>query len=284
MPILVDLNQVMISNIMVQIGNHQNAQIDENMIRHMVLNSLRANRMKFKEDFGDLVICADDKNYWRKGFFPYYKANRKKNREQSELDWNGIFNALNNIRTELKTVFPYKVIQIDRAEADDIIGTIVHKEGSILNTGVPILILSGDKDYIQLHKYGNVSQYDPVKKRWIRHDDPDKFLIEHILKGDSGDGIPNIMSADNCFMLGVRQKPMTEKRMEEYASINNLSEDLVKNYNRNKKLIDLAEVPTDIKDKIIGEYDAENKKNRSNLLNYFMEKNLRNLTAHLNEF
>ena len=170
--ILVDLNQVMISNMMMQIGNHQNAQVDENMLRHMILNTLRFNRQKFHREFGELLITCDDKNYWRRQSFPYYKANRRKARDSSELDWSAIFNALNKIRDELKEFFPYKVIQIDTCEADDIIGTIVHKEGKELNVGEPILILSGDHDFKQLHKYANVKQYDPTRKRWISHSDP----------------------------------------------------------------------------------------------------------------
>ena len=150
--ILVDMNQVMIANMMMQIGNHQNAEIDVSMLRHMILNTLRANRKKFGDEFGELVICCDDGNYWRRQMYPYYKANRKKTRDKSEMDWNAIFQALNAIREELKTFFPYKVIQIETCEADDIIGVVVHEEGTELNMGEPILILSGDKDYIQLHK------------------------------------------------------------------------------------------------------------------------------------
>ena len=150
--ILVDMNQVMISNLMAQIGSHHNVEVQEDLVRHMVLNSLRGYRNKFAGDYGELVICCDDKNYWRKRIFPYYKANRKKYRSQSELDWSSIFNCLNAIRDELKEHFPYKVMQIDTCEADDIIATICHQEGShLLNGSEMILILSGDKDFIQLH-------------------------------------------------------------------------------------------------------------------------------------
>ena len=174
--ILVDLNQVMIANMMMQIGNHQNAEIDVSMLRHMILNTLRANRKKFTSEYGELVICCDDKNYWRRQAYPYYKANRKKTRDKSEMDWNSIFQALNTIRDELKEFFPYKVIQVDTCEADDIIGVITHEEGTVLNAGEPILILSGDKDYIQLHKYANVKQYDPTRKRWISNANPSRAM------------------------------------------------------------------------------------------------------------
>jgi len=284
MSILVDLNQVMISNMMVQIGNHHNAQVDENMIRHMVLNSLRFNRKKFHEDFGELIICCDDKNYWRRSYFPYYKAARKKARQESELNWNEIFAALNNIREDLKTFFPYKVIQIDTAEADDIIGTIVHTEGTPLNTGMPLPILSGDKDYVQLHKYANVQQYDPTRKRWIKHSDPEQYLVEHIIKGDAGDGVPNVLSPDNSFVMGTRQKPITKKRMAMFEDINSCDETVKRNWSRNKTLIDLEQIPEDLKAKILEVYNEDNPKDRSQLFNYFIKNKLKNLMENINEF
>ena len=282
--ILVDLNQVMISNMMMQIGNHQNAQVDENMLRHMILNTLRFNRQKFHREFGELLITCDDKNYWRRQSFPYYKANRRKARDNSELDWSAIFNALNNIRDELKEFFPYKVIQIDTCEADDIIGTIVHKEGKELNVGEPILILSGDHDFKQLHKYANVKQYDPTRKRWISHSDPNQYLAEHILKGDAGDGVPNVLSPDNTFVMGIRQRPVTKKRMLDWQDINKMDDEVKRNYFRNKSMIDLSQIPDTIKETILERYDAENPKDRSQLLNYFIKNKLRNLMESISEF
>lgn len=284
MMILVDMNQVMIANMMMQIGNHQNAEIDVSMLRHMILNTLRANRKKFTAEFGELVICCDDTNYWRRQMYPYYKANRKKTRDKSEMDWNAIFQALNSIRDELKTFFPYKVIQVETCEADDIIGVITHEEGTELNMGEPILILSGDKDYIQLHKYANVKQYDPVRKRWISNANPEKYLAEHIIKGDAGDGIPNVLSVDNAFVMGIRQRPITQKRLAEWADINNMDDEVKRNYMRNKALIDLSEVPKGMKEEILSIWSEENGKDRSQLLNYFIKNKLRNLMECITEF
>lgn len=282
--ILIDMNQVMISNMMAQLGNHRNAQVDENMLRHMVLNSLRSIRSTFYNEFGELVICCDDRDYWRRKMFPYYKASRRKIREQSEIDWNAVFEALNKIRDEIKEYFPYRVLQLDGCEADDIIGTIVHREGTVLNSGEPILILSGDKDYIQLHKYANVKQYDPTRKRWITHDDPERYLIEHVLKGDSGDGVPNVLSSDNCLVINERQRPMTKKRIDEFTNINNMNEEVKRNYMRNKTLIDLTEIPSNIQDQIWQDYSKENTKDRSQLFNYFMKNKLKHLMTNLQEF
>ena len=251
----------------------------------MILNSLRFNRQKFHREFGELIICADDKNYWRRQVYAYYKAGRRKNREESELDWNSIFQALNKIRDELKEFFPYRVIQIETAEADDIIGTIVHAEGEQLNTGSnPILVLSGDKDYIQLHKYANVKQYDPTRKRWISNSNPELYLHEHILKGDKGDGVPNVLSPDNTFVMNIRQRPVTKKRLLEWADINNMNEEVKRNYMRNRSVIDLELVPDRIKAEIMEKYTADNPKDRSQLLNYFIKNKLRNLMESISEF
>ena len=125
--ILVDYNQVMLASLFASIGNHHNVELDENLLRHMFLNSIRFNRKKFTEEFGEIVLCVDTRDVWRRDYFPYYKANRKKSRDESELDWTQLFGIMNTIRDELKEFFPYKVIHMDHLEADDIIGTIVHK-------------------------------------------------------------------------------------------------------------------------------------------------------------
>ena len=281
--IIVDLNQVMISNIMMQLGNHTNAQIEENMVRHMVLNSLRSYRQKFFEEYGEMVIACDNTNYWRKQYFPYYKANRKKNRENSELNWKGIFECLNKIRQELKDYFPYRVIDIESAEADDIIATMVEycDEG--------VLILSGDKDFIQLQANNRgIVQYDPVRKKWVTHDNPKRYLEEHILKGDSGDGIPNVLSPDNCFVIGQRQKPLSQKKIDKYVfdieATEKIDDLIIRNYYRNKQLIDLNMIPIDLKKKIIESYEAQTDKDRSKLFNYFIVNKLKNLMENMQEF
>lgn len=284
--IIVDLNQVMLSNLLMQLGNHTNAQLEENMVRHMILNSIRSYRVKFGADYGELVIACDNTNIWRKKIYPYYKANRKKNTENSEMDWKAIFDCLSKIRSELKEFFPYKVLDVESAEADDIIGTLVSKFGSELNTGEQILILSGDKDFIQLHTYANVVQYDPTRKKWIKNNDPIRYLKEHILKGDAGDGVPNILSDDDTFVSGKRQKPMTAKRIEEFLKQepNLYDGKTFKNYNRNKELIDLSFTPDYIREQVLEQYNSQNGKDRSKLLNYFIANKMKNLMEHLSEF
>lgn len=286
MAILIDYNQVILASLFASIGNHHNVEIDENLIRHMFLNSIRVNRKKFNADYGELVICCDGKNTWRREAYPYYKANRKKSRDESELDWNNLFNVMNTIRDELKEYFPYKVIHMDHLEADDIIGTIIKEHGVELNNGSErFLVLSGDKDYIQLQKYVNVDQYDPIRKRWIRHDNPEQYLVEHVLKGDTGDGVPNILSPDNCLAIGQRQKAMTKKRLEMYSKgTDEMDEETLRRYHRNKMLIDLTQIPQNYQDKILEEYAPNKEIGREHLFNFFVKKKLKNLITDIQDF
>lgn len=285
MPVIMDLSNIMISTLMAQLGRHTNAEVDEDMLRHMILNTIRSNRKKFFQEYGELVIAADDRNYWRKQTFPYYKAMRKKHRESSEIDWNKVFEALNNIKQEIKDIFPYKVVQVDNAEADDVIATICMENGQQLASGERFLILSSDKDMGQLQKFANIDQFDPVRKRWIKVSNPEEFLIEHILKGDSSDGIPNILSQDDTFVAGVRQKPMTKKKIEAFKEdINNMDAETKRNFERNKLLIDLSCVPENIQSQVMEQYNTEKGFGREKLFNYFIEKRLRNLMDTINEF
>lgn len=279
--ILLDFSQVCLSGILAS----GNKDFGEDLVRHMVLNSIRNFKSRFS-NYGELVICCDDKNYWRKQMFPYYKANRKKSREASSLDWNMIFNTLSMIKEEVKENFPYVVLQVQSAEADDLIATMVERYG---NNGDKIMIVSGDKDFAQLQRYKNVSQYSPITKKMIKVDDPMEYLFEHIIRGDSGDGVPNIMSRDDVFVNGLRQKPLTKKKVaamidEMKRGITPFDGEVKRNYLRNIQLIDLTRVPDDIRQEVIYKYNNYDRKDRSLLLNYFIKNKLKNLMSDIQEF
>jgi hypothetical protein len=285
--ILLDLNQVMIANLMVQIQGGK-VDLQEDLVRHMILNSIRLYRQKFK-DYGELIICADDKNYWRKDVFPYYKAHRKEDREKSDLDWKKIFDILNKVKREIKEFFPYRVLQVARAEADDIIGTLVNRFGVYLNNQdtEQILILSGDKDFGQMQKYMNVEQFSPVTKRWVRVNDARRFLREHIMKGDRGDGVPNFLSSDSCIIAKERQKPLSSSKLNVWVDQEPqqfCSEEMLRNYRRNEQLVDLDFVPENIKREIINQYEEYKVPSRKGLLNYFIKNKLKLLTEHIGDF
>jgi hypothetical protein len=278
--ILVDLNQVLLAGLMAQIAN-QKGKLDESLIRHMVLNIIRNHVKNFKAEYGEVVLCCDNRKYWRKEFFPFYKANRKKNRDKSDLDWHLIFDMLSKFKQELKDNFPYKVLDIEGAEADDIIGTLVPRQAP----HEKVLILSSDGDFLQLQKYPNVKQYNPSQKKYVKSENPALELKEKIIRGDKGDGIPNMFSPSDCFVRDLRQKPITQKTLDKYLNedVKNFSHDEIVNFGRNQTLIDLTFIPQEIKEKIINTYE-ETKPAKGKLLNYFIEHKLKNLMEVIEEF
>jgi predicted Zn-dependent protease with MMP-like domain len=283
--ILLDLSQVMISNIMVQVGPHTDA-IQPDLVRHMVINTIRSLKTKFGSEFGELVIACDDRKYWRREAFPPYKGNRKADREKSSIDWPALFDTLNQIKQELKENFPYRVIQVEGAEADDVIGSLCMKFGTDLNNNDRIMILSGDKDFVQLQVYGNVLQHDPVRKKDITSTNPQKFKQHLILSGDRGDGIPNVLSPDNSIIEGLRQKPLRETKIEEIlkADFNTLPEEIKRNWSRNTLLIDLQKIPQTLQDRILAEYHSQADKPRDKMFNYFIKHKMKLLMESIGDF
>ena len=274
---LVDFSQIVIGSYMTA---SKYADVDMDVLRPPVLNSLRIYRTKFIEEYGELILCCDDRKTWRKEVFPNYKASRKKSRRVSGIDWQNLYDCLNQLKEELLHWFPYKVIQIEKAEADDIIATLV---GLISER---TLILSSDKDFVQLQGF-NVRQYSPMQKKYV--DGNAKWsLHEKIVKGDVGDGIPNIMSDDNVFVdEGRRQKPITKKKVNDWYELDpNMycNTEMLRNYNRNKQLVDLGEVPESIRINITNQFKTIEVGNRRRLLTYFVNHRLKNLTENLSEF
>lgn len=292
--IILDYSQTIISNLMAELGGRKDIELDVNLLRHMVINTIRSHYNKFKREYGELVIACDNKKYWRKVIFPYYKAHRKKAREESGYDWNVIFDAINSIKKELKDSFPYKVIEVDGAEADDIIATLCKwsQTNNLVQTGLieepnKILIISGDHDFFQLQKYKNVQQYSPIKKKFIVESNPQNMLIEHILKGDKGDGIPNVLSSDDCIVNGDRQKPISSKKIDQWiADPSTMPSDVIftKNYDRNKSLIDLSMIPENIEIDIINSFTNYNANDKSKILDYLIEHKMKLLMEHIEEF
>ena len=281
MPILVDFNQVAISNLMINLKMNHLDTVEEDMLRHMILNSLRFNRNKFTEEYGELIICCDGRNTWRRDVFPYYKRNRKESRAASGYDWNHIFETLNKIKSEIDEHFPYKVVHLDRAEADDVIAVLAKQ----WTRDDKVLILSGDKDFMQLQKYDNVKQYSPVQKKYLRVDNPKEFLFEHIVRGDTGDGIPNCLSKDSTFVSGDRQTPITKKRLTEWMQKGKVD---YKNgdvgFDRNQRLIDFDYIPEDLAKDIVRVFEDAPAGDRRNLFPYFVDKRLSKLMEHITEF
>jgi 5'-3' exonuclease len=281
--IIFDYQQIAISNLMEQIGSSKSS-VDETLVRHMILNSLRTYVKKFRASHGpDIVIACDNRNYWRRDIYPHYKAGRKKARASSGHDWSSIFDSLNKIREELKEHSPYKVLDIDGAEADDVIGVLVQKFAAT----EPIMILSSDKDFAQLQRYPNVEQYSPILKKYIKEPFPLVQLKQLIIRGDKSDGIPNILSSDDVFITGGRQKPITENKIIAWLNQDPkefCNDDMLRNFSRNEVMIDLTKIPESLKENIINSYETTKGRTKQEFMNYMIANRLKNLIEVAHEF
>jgi hypothetical protein len=279
--ILIDMNQIAVANLMMNLKMNNSKTVDESMVRHMILNSIRMYRKEHHDEYGEVVLTWDSKHSWRRDYYPEYKAGRRKGREESDLNWDDIFGTLNKIRNEIKENFPYKYLEVFGAEADDIIGFLCEE-----NRDEKILIISGDKDFIQLQKYSNVTQWSPITKKQVNGFDPTIYLKEHILKGDTSDGVPNVLSPDNTFTDGLRQRPLSRKKIQSWlvGGGSDWNDEVKRNFQRNSTLIDLSRTPEELKNQIRLEYNNAPHGDRSKLLNYFMQNKLKELTENIGEF
>tara|TARA_B110000211_G_scaffold164027_1_gene185188 strand:+ start:133 stop:996 length:864 start_codon:yes stop_codon:yes gene_type:complete len=262
-------------------------QLDQGVVRHMILNSLRMHNIKNRGEFGQMVVACDSSS-WRKEIFPEYKAARKKSRETSKLDWNRFFTMANNVREEIKENFSYPVVTVDRAEADDIIGILV-SELQEFGRHEEILIVSGDKDFLQLQQFSNVKQYSPVQRKFLECEDPHRYLFEHICKGDSSDGVPNVLSPDNTFTNELRQTPLRAKRIDEWwenrqSLQNHMSKHVWRNYQRNEWMINLRKTPSEIRKEVINQVGEQSGKNNNKILNYLVTNRCGLLVESAQEF
>ena len=284
--ILIDYNAIAISNIVTQ-----KMDLDENLIRHMILNSIRMYRKKYFREFGEIVITSDGSKNWRYGVFPQYKFKRKDARKESKIDWQEVFRITNKVFDEIRENFPYKVVVHDQCEADDVIAQLVVNSQVEFGHQEKVMIISSDKDFGQLQKYSNVSQYSPMLKKEIVIVNPRRHLLELILRGDQSDGIPNVLSIDDCFTEGVRQTPLREAKIDEIMKDLDDGELLYaaswyRNYLRNKKLIDLTETPEALKREIINNFEQQGDKsdNKKKVMNYLIVNGCVNLVEVIGDF
>jgi len=278
--ILLDYNAIAIGNVAVQ-----RLAADEGLIRHMILNSIRMYRQKFHKEYGEMVIVADGMNNWRKEAFPQYKAARRKKRDESSTDWNEVFRIINMVREEIQENFPYKVMHEDGCEADDVIAQLA-LETQEFGKYEPVMIISADGDFKQLQVYKNVKQFSPLLKKFVVEPNPRTYLAEHILKGDAGDGIPNVLSDDNVFVDGRRQGILSAKKKAALLDDPRaLGDEIYRNYQRNQQLIDLTNCPQSVKESIINNFEQQDPwGNRPKVFPYLVQKRCKLLIECVGEF
>ncbi len=284
---ILDFSQLVVNTIIGVGNNPTNNYYDTNeqLCKHLIFNKIRAYNQKFSKKFGNMVICLEGRHNWRYSFFQYYKHKRKADKANSDVDWDTLYVIMESTIQDLINYFPYTIMRVEGTEADDSIAVLAR----CINE--PNIIISSDKDFKQLLSLQNVSQYNPKTEVLMKLEvSPEEYLLEHILGGDRSDGIPNILSPDDFFLRadGVRQKSITAKYKEEFLGRlrrKELTEDEIKNFKRNSKLINLAEIPKDIKVAILEEYsNYVIKGDRKTLLNYFIENKFPAFSSCVNEF
>jgi len=278
--ILIDYNGVAIGS-----GLHLKEELSEDLFRHTILNTLRMYRNKFKGQYGELVICGDGRKNWRREVFPNYKFKRGKSKSASDVDWNELYRIIYLVFDELGENFPYKTVLVEECEADDVIATLSQSTQEFGNNE-PIMIVSADKDFVQLQKYDNVRQYSPMKKQFIIEKNPRKQLLELVLRGDASDGVPNVLSPDNSFSEGIRQTSLRQATLDKlFDDLHCMGEEVYANYCRNKKLIDFEEIPETLKSEILNRFNGQdNWKNRKKVFPFLIEKRCGMLIEEIGDF
>lgn len=278
--ILIDYNGVAIGS-----GLHLKGELSEDLFRHTILNTLRMYRNKFKGQYGELVICGDGRKNWRREVFPNYKFKRGKSKSASDVDWDELYRILYLVFDELGENFPYKTVLVEECEADDVIATLSQSTQEFGNNE-PIMIVSADKDFVQLQKYDNVRQYSPMKKQFIIEKNPRKQLLELVLRGDASDGVPNVLSPDNSFSEGIRQTSLRQATLDKlFDDLHCMGEEVYANYCRNKKLIDFEEIPETLKSEILNRFNGQdNWKNRKKVFPFLIEKRCGMLIEEIGDF
>lgn len=296
--ILIDYSQVALAAILTFQHDLKSGDQDKviNLIRHVALSSIKSYKKKYGKEYGEIVICCDGRKYWRRDLFEYYKAGRKKARAASDLPWALIFDTLSAMRDDIAKNFPYRVLHIEQAEADDIIAVIAKwsqsndlVEQGLITEPQKVMILSSDHDFIQLQKWDNISQYSPNVKKLIKANAKElrEKRITHIVKAGD-DGIPNIFSADDVFVKGERQKTVSAKRLDEFlakgiAACRNDEE--IRNWHRNEKLIDFEFIPENIQKTIVESYlNNPPKGDKMTAMKYLMDHRCRLLLEEIEDF
>lgn len=297
--IILDYSQVALSNIFQFQSDLKKTNTDRdqavNIIRHAVLTGLKFYKKKYHAQYGELVLACDGRQYWRKEIFPFYKAGRKAARDKSDLDWELVFDTISAIREDVAKNFPYKVIHVDQAEADDVIATLCKwtQSNGLVDHGMfeekqKVMIVSSDGDFKQLHKYDNVEQYSPIQKKKVVCDNPKAYLAEHIAKAGD-DGIPNVLSPDHVFVTeGIRQSKMTAAKLERFITLGRdacENDEQRRNWDRNNQLINLDLIPVHIEQKIVDTYvNSTPKKDKMAIYEYLVRHRCRLLLDEIEEF
>lgn len=295
--VLVDFSQAVISACAAQAKDLRDGGDFKGLVKHVTLNMLLSWKRKFN---GHMILCMDSRHYWRKDEFPHYKGHRKHDKDDSFIDWDALFETLNELKVELKDNFSFPVIEVEGAEADDIIAVLTSyfQENELVNTGLideprEVVIVSTDGDFQQLQKFHGVKQWNNVQKKFITCKNPKQFLIEHIVEGDTGDNVPSITTGDDWSKaradgVATRAKPFKKARISEFyhKGIDACQdEEERRNWKRNELLVDFDSIPSAINNKVVSAYlSYEVAGNQKKIFDYLVKNKMKLLMGAVPEF
>lgn len=285
--LLIDLSSIVINSVQ---GAITKEPLSLSMVRHCTLSQILYYKKKYKGYLTKTnkapILCVDSRHYWRKDMFKFYKQNRKKARKKSKMDWELFFEYFNIVKEELQIYVPYPYIHIAKCEGDDVMYILAMKSQE------PVMIVSADKDMAQCQLHGkDIKQYSPKTKKLITLKSLDYNIIEHILRGDSSDGIPNIKSDADVFLCDDKRQKQISTVMVNDATKLDRTELICENKNqleafkRNQTLIDMSYIPEQYKKAILDEWkNVQENPPKNRLRKYFIEKRMRLLFNKIKEF
>lgn len=291
MAILLDFSQIVLSACHVFENElsvyNQDKDGAKNILRHVILSQILHWRTKYHDSYGEVIVCCDGKNYWRKNIFPQYKANRKKAKRESIIDWGLVFGMMDTLIEDLRSFFTYKVLKVDGAECDDVISTLI-RSARENGSDEPFMIVSADKDFLQLQRFPRVWQVSPMRKTAVVSKNPEADLAEKIIRGDAGDGIPSVLN-DDCAYVDETYKSsrMSRKMFERLMSegYDNCSDRVIKaHWERNRTLIDFRFIPAEITSAILKRFAEPPQGNKVKMFNYLTEKRCYKLLDRIEDF
>lgn len=174
--------------------------------------------------------CARSK-IWRHRHTTNYKSNRDSKPKIEPFVFDTIYNS---ILPDLVLNKKINYVCVDNAEADDVIAWI--------HRALPDskkIIITNDNDYLQLHDE-NTELMNLQLKNIVQRGtgDAQKDLLLKILVGDASDNITGIMSNKRAMKLIHTSIEEVEKTVDEMGKR--------EEYDRNRLLIDMKNIPDDI--------------------------------------
>lgn len=237
-----------------------NAAVDKlNSLSTIIENS--TGMLYPQSSFVDTIIAKDSKlvKSFRYSLYPEYKLTRKLNRaKRGQYKIGPVFDEL--YVNVFPSIFGDRMVQlaVDGAEGDDVIASIARSE-RIAQDYEKIILVSSDRDFLQLQIDRPVAQYDAKGEMVLprlKHGNeiidltPKQALMIKIISGDSSDNIKPIKPK-----IGeIRAYKYITEKTDEFKKMLKEEPEVAERLVLNSKLIDFKNIPTDLSQKVVDEF------------------------------